>query len=164
MTIEEMKVEVERAKENGVYQAVVNAARAHGLDPAYVLAVCSRESDLTDQFGDDGHAVGPMQVDRRYCPAANRAAAAYEADGTKWDMPDVVDLGVEILAGDCAQAAARFPDFNWHKIAASAYNAGFTNAVYGVTLHGDSDKWTTGGNYGADVMARKALLEQIGVA
>ena len=46
------------------------------------------------------------------------------------------------------------------KVAASGYNCGMTNAIAGAQ-HGDSDKHTTGKNYGRDVMTRMAIFEEL---
>jgi hypothetical protein len=46
------------------------------------------------------------------------------------------------------------------KIAASGYNCGMQRAILG-TPHGDSDKLTTGKNYGRDVMTRMAMFAEL---
>ena len=67
------------------------------------------------------------------------------------------------MANNIAQARHAFPNLQEQqllKIAASAYNCGITRAITGAK-HGDSDKATTGQNYGRDVMARMAMFEEL---
>ncbi len=47
------------------------------------------------------------------------------------------------------------------KIAASGYNCGMGRKPIAGARHGDSDEHTTGHNYGADVMARMAIFEEL---
>jgi len=68
-----------------------------------------------------------------------------------------------MLAGNIAAAAEAFPDRSNEdhlKIAASGYNCGMTRAIADARA-GDSDAHTTGGDYGQDVMGRKALFDQL---
>ena len=67
------------------------------------------------------------------------------------------------MKDNIAQARHAFPNLNDQqllKIAASGYNCGITRAIKGAQ-HGDSDKVTTGKNYGRDVMTRMALFEEL---
>jgi hypothetical protein len=75
----------------------------------------------------------------------------------------LLQFGAQLLANNIAQARYVFPnlqDQQLLKIAASGYNCGITPAITGAQ-HGDSDKATTGKNYGRDVMTRMAMFEEL---
>ena len=150
MTLSEMQAELNASRAAGIAQLIYAAAEARSISQAWATAIGSRENDLVNSIGDDGHAVGVMQIDIRSWPTS----------------PDVlIGLGCQILAENLAWAQKTYPDYNedqWYKIASAAYNAGQGGAARGVAS-GDVDSVTTGGNYGADVLTRKALLEQLGL-
>ena len=162
MTLEEMKAQLDRANATGIAQTITAYAAKHGLDPAYALAIGSRETDLVNSIGDGGHGIGVMQVDTRFYGQAKKA----KADGSWETNPEVlINLGCQILAENIAWAKEVWPSYTysqWLKIAASAYNAGQGGAHAGVNV-GDCDYHTTGGDYGKDVMARGELLIQLGL-
>ena len=162
MKLADMQAEVHRAKATGIVDLIVAAAKAHGLDPAFALAIGSRENDLVNSLGDANHAVGVMQVDRRFWPEAQQA---YDDDSWETNPAALIGLGCQILADNLAWAQKTYPSYTedqWYKIAAAAYNAGTGGATNGIEI-GDCDKFTTGANYGADVCQRMALLKQLGV-
>lgn len=162
MTLSEMQAELNASRAAGIAQLIYAAAEARSISQAWATAIGSRENDLVNSIGDDGHAVGVMQIDIRSWPQA----VAAKADGSWQTSPDVlIGLGCQILAENLAWAQKTYPDYNedqWYKIASAAYNAGQGGAARGVAS-GDVDSVTTGGNYGADVLTRKALLEQLGL-
>ena len=68
-----------------------------------------------------------------------------------------------MLKNNIDTATQKFPNLSAQqhlKIAASGYNCGMGNALLGAQ-HGDSDKHTTGHNYGRDVMTRMAIFEEL---
>ena len=161
MKLADMQAEVHRAKATGIVDLIVAAAKAHGLDPAFALAIGSRENDLVNSLGDANHAVGVMQVDRRSWPEAQQAYV----DGSWETHPAaLIDTGCQILEDNLSWAKRAYPNYDddQHlKIAAAAYNGGCKTAMDGIR-EGDCDKFTTGRNYGSDVMGRMALLKQLG--
>jgi len=78
--------------------------------------------------------------------------------------PDpLIEFGAQILKDNIAAAKRAFPNFGDDqvlKIAASGYNCGVERAIE-AARHGDSDKPTTGHNYGRDVMTRKAIFDEL---
>ena len=75
----------------------------------------------------------------------------------------MIEFGAQLLQDNIRKAKAEFPNLSAPlqlKIAASSYNCGIRNAIIGAR-HGDSDKLTTGHNYGRDVMTRMAIFEEL---
>lgn len=133
----------------GILFAVAGAK--YGIDPFLLAAICDRESNgglaLTPPgpsgTGDGGHGRGLMQVDDR--------AHATWVHTHQWQDPATnIDMGARILAG----CIAEFP--RALSSAVAAYNCGAGN-VRRALLEGLSvDHLTTGRNYSADVLRRRA--------
>src|SRR5947207_1795313 len=85
--------------------------------------------------------------------ARQKAARDAREDGGWQTKPQpLIDSGARLLAQNVAAVKAHFPAFDEHqhlKIAASGYNCGVQRAIDGAK-EGDSDKHTTGHDYGAD--------------
>ena len=86
-------------------------------------------------------------------------------DGTwKTNPAALIDFGCQLLAHNIHLAAQHFPGMapeQQLKIAASGYNCGIKRAIEAQNAYNDSDHYTTGKDYGADVMARKAMLDDL---
>lgn len=132
-----------------------HAATASNFSSALLVAIGSRETNLRSIKGDGGHGFGVMQIDirsfRDYC--------------SKW-VPEEVEqnirFGAEVLSNKMSQvhdrATRKFPtaDDALH-VAVAAYNTG-VNAVNSWNAGRDPDEYTTGHDYGRDVMERAAWL------
>lgn len=138
-------------------------ANAHGFPTPFFFAIASRETNCINELGDfqngEFHGVGIVQIDIQH-PIARQAR-----DSGSWKTnPDpLIDFGAQILQANIAKAKQRFPNLSAEqqlKIAASGYNCGINRAITGAE-HGDSDKLTTGKNYGRDVMTRMATFEEL---
>jgi hypothetical protein len=139
-------------------------ATAKNFPATYFFAIASRETNCINELGDhqhDGfHGVGIVQIDIQH-PLARQAR-----DSGSWKTnPDpLIEFGAQILKDNIAAAKAAFPNFGDDqvlKIAASGYNCGMTRAIEAARNGGDSDKPTTGHNYGRDVMTRKAIFDEL---
>ena len=147
-----------RAKADGILAQLSRHAAAHNIELCYVVAIASRESDITNVIGDGGHGIGVMQIDTRSFPIALQM----RDDGTwKTDPEALIKVGCNLLAENLAWARQCYPGFSAYKIAAAAYNAGQGNASAGIREAGDCDKFTTPPPYGADVVVRSAIFRQI---
>ena len=159
----ELEAELNRAKQSDLFQILQGAADKHSLDLAYLLAIASRETGITNELGDFGHGVGVLQIDIRFHPIA---LTAKQTGSWKNDPAPLIDYGAGMLSHNVAWAKQTFPQYGrgdgsgWLKIGASAYNAGQGGATHGVR-QGDSDKFTTGGNYGADVLTRRQVFASL---
>ena len=139
------------------------SATSHGFPPAFFMAIASRETNCINELGDfqhgEFHGVGIIQIDIQH-PIAREAR---DSGSWKTDPDPLIEFGAQLLENNIAQATSAFPDLNAQqqlKIAASGYNCGMTRAITGAK-HGDSDKLTTGKNYGRDTMTRMALFEEL---
>jgi hypothetical protein len=150
-TGDDLKRQLRTAKANGLFAALQAGAKKHGLSLPYVLAIASRETNITNELGDGGNGVGPMQLDRR--------SHSIPADW-RTNPAGIVDQCCAFLAGLITWAKREYPAYNTLKIAAAAYNAGEGGASRGVT-EGNCDAHTTGGDYGGDVLKRAAVFAQL---
>ncbi len=127
------------------------AGRRHGVPPALLAAIASRESrggSALDRNGrgDGGNGFGLMQVDRRY---HSPAGGPYSREH--------IDQAAGILKGMLNQVKARHPDWSPEQQlrgAVAAYNSGAGNVQ---TIAG-MDRGTTGNDYSNDVWARAQEL------
>jgi hypothetical protein len=138
-------------------------ATAHDFPSSFFMAIASRETNCINELGDfqhgEFHGVGIIQIDIQH-PIARQAR-----DSGSWKTnPDpLIEFGAQLLANNIAQAHKTFPTLDQQhqlKIAASGYNCGMGNAIKGAQ-NGDSDKLTTGKDYGRDVMTRMAIFEEL---
>jgi hypothetical protein len=138
-------------------------ATAHGFPPPFFMGIASRETNCINELGDfqggEFHGVGIIQIDIQH----ELARKARDSGSWKTDPDPLLEFGAELLEHNIAEAHKAFPHLNDQqllKIAASGYNCGITRAIKGAQ-QGDSDKVTTGKNYGRDVMTRMALFEEL---
>jgi hypothetical protein len=162
----ELQIELQRLRASGLDGKLTEQAEAHGLPPALLFAIASRETNCVNRLGDwqngEAHGVGIVQIDIQH------AAARQARDDGSWrtNPQPLIALGAQLLADNLRQARQAFPGAGadqHFKIAASGYNCGMGAAIAGARK-GDSDQCTTGHDYGADVMARMKgfaeLMEQ----
>ncbi len=132
-------------------QAFVDVGRKHGVPPALLAAICSRESRAgasldSRGLGDNGNGFGLMQVDFRY---HKPAGGPYSKEH--------IDQAAGILKSMLKEVAAKHPDWSAEQQlrgAVVAYNAGPGNVQ---SLSG-MDRGTTGDDYSNDVWARAQKL------
>jgi peptidoglycan hydrolase-like protein with peptidoglycan-binding domain len=135
-------------KYKGSFEA---AAAKHGLPPALLAAICSRESRAgavldRNGRGDGGNGFGLMQIDFRYHKPAGGPHSAQH-----------IDQAAGILKGMLNEVKRNHPDWppeQQLRGAVAAYNSGTGNVK---TLSG-MDRGTTGNDYSNDVWARAQAL------
>ena len=157
MTPEEARSQFDAAKANSILGDIQQAAEQFALPVDLLLAIASRETNITNELGDGGHGVGVMQIDVRYHPIAQQMIV-----NGRWQKPAgrlaLIRQGAKILAGNVAAAQDHIHDPNQAlRVATAGYNCGIHNAIVG-HYEGDCDAYTTGHNYSADVFARRALF------
>jgi peptidoglycan hydrolase-like protein with peptidoglycan-binding domain len=131
--------------------AFESAAKKHGLPPALLAAIASRESRggaALDRsgHGDGGNGFGLMQVDHRYHSAKGGPYSAQH-----------IDQAAGILKGMLNTVKKNHPDWpaaQQLRGAVAAYNSGTGNVQ---TIAG-MDRGTTGNDYSNDVWARAQAL------
>lgn len=120
----------------------------YGLPPYLLGAIASRETNMKNVMGDGGNGVGMFQRDKR---AWNLSAA--DISSLLADVPTQIKLAASLLA-------ANYKSLSDWKAAAAAYNAGAGAVKWRKALGLDVDGGTTGRDYGADVLARQAVLQK----
>ena len=158
----ELLHQLHRLRDTGFADKLAHHANAHGFPVAYFYAIASRETNCVNELGDfqggENHGVGIVQIDIQH----DIARQARDSGSWKTNPDPLIEFGAQILASNIGQARHHFPAFDQHqvlKIAASGYNGGMGRAIPDAE-QGDSDRRTTGHDYGADVMARMAIFEK----
>ncbi len=162
-TVHDIQIQLARSHNTGFLDKLSQQAAANGFAPSFFFAIASRETNCVNELGDlqhgEAHGIGIVQIDIQH-PIALQA----RNDGSWQTNPDpLIAFGAQLLADNLRLAWQTFPQMTADqqlKVAASGYNCGMGNAIAGARS-GDSDQRTTGHNYGADVLARKALFEQV---
>jgi hypothetical protein len=125
------------------YPFLITVEKKYKLPTFLLFAVGSRETNLTNEVGDYGHGHGMFQLDNR-----------------SHSIPAGFDQNVNAQAEKAGSMLADFISF-WGsdlKAAVSSYNCGTGGARNGINDYGNSDANTAGGNYGDDVLGRRAYL------
>ena len=141
------------ARIRGLMDYFHEAAARHNLPVSLLLAIASRESSMglsldANWAGDNGNGIGIMQIDRRYHPdfTGRHANADHQAN---------IHYGAQYLAGLIRQFSGDLGS------AVAAYNAGPTRVRSALSSGLPADAVTTGRDYSADVLRRKALIESL---
>jgi len=161
-TRQDLETQVARVRANGTLALYQRAAEAHGLPVALVVAIASRETNCQNELGDydsddSPRAVGSMQLDVQH-QLARQAIADGSWRDNQWP---IIDACCAILAAGAAWARATWPTYTerqWLKLCCDAYNGGEGGAAAGAR-HGNADLYTTGHDYGSDVLERMDVLE-----
>jgi len=122
----------------------------HGLPPALLAAIASRESragsGLSNGYGDNGNGYGLMQVDKRY----------HKLSGGPFSR-EHIDQAAGILKASFLAVQEKHPDWPHEQQlrgGVTAYNSGVRNVQ---TIKG-MDEGTTGDDYSNDTWARAQYL------
>ncbi|MFD8777513.1 peptidoglycan-binding protein [Streptomyces sp. NPDC059916] len=122
---------------------IPDVEKAHGLPANLLLAVGSRETNLTNKIGDGGHGFGVWQRDNRW----------HDVDETYLtDVRKQADDAATLLAANYKALT------NWG-YAVAAYNRGLTGVKDALAAGKSPDSVTAGGDYAADVLGRLAHLQ-----
>jgi hypothetical protein len=150
-------------RHTGFADKLAQHAAANSFPVPFFFAIASRETNCINELGDfqhgEFHGVGIVQIDIQH----SLARQARDSGTWKTNPDPLLEFGAKILAANIAKAQQQFPQLNVQqqlKIAASGYNCGLERAITGAQ-HGDSDKLTTGHDYGRDVMTRTAIFEEL---
>ena len=151
-------------RNTGFADKLKQQATANNLPTQFFFGIASRETNcrniLGDQINGQFHGVGIVQIDIQH-PIARNARDT----GTWKTNPDpLIEFGAQMLANNLKLAQQKFPTLTAEqhlKIAASGYNCGMGNALKGQQQFGDSDKRTTGHDYGRDVLNRMAVFSEL---
>ncbi len=163
-TLQDVTIQLRRLQQTGFDEMLSQQAQANGFAASFFYAIASRETNCVNELGDvqsDGaHGVGIVQIDIQH-PLALQAR---NTGSWHTNPAPLIALGARLLAENIAQVRHALPNLSSDqqlKVVASGYNCGVARAIAAVKNGQDCDVHTTGANYGADVMARKALFEQL---
>jgi hypothetical protein len=163
ITKKELLNQLHSLRHTGFAPKLEQQATAHGFAPAFFFAIASRETNCINELGDfqhgEFHGVGIIQIDIQH----DIARKARDSGSWKTNPDPLIEFGAGLLQNNIKQAEEAFANFEPQqqlKIAASGYNCGMQRAITGAH-HGDSDQFTTGKNYGRDVMTRMAIFEEL---
>jgi len=134
--------EFKRARKS--YPVIEAAEKQLGLPQFLLFAIGSRETNLTNEVGDFGHGHGMFQLDDRSHTIPPGFDKSVTAQATK--AADMMKSLIHHYPGDL-------------KAACAAYNTGTGNVDAGIRDTGNPDAYTTGHNYGADVIGRMMYLQ-----
>lgn len=143
MDITPADLDAEYARALAAWPFLHDVEVSHQLPYQLLLAVGSRETNLTNEIGDGGHGHGVFQLDDRSHP-----------------IPAGFDQNVAVQAITAAvMLSSLLAEFNGDiRAALVGYNAGAGVAAYN-RAHGlDIDTGTAGGDYSADTSARWQYL------
>src|SRR5438093_3717205 len=158
---QELARQAAKAKTRGWAGIMRQAEQRHDLPAGLLLAIASRETNMEDIVGDGGHGRGLFQIDDGAHGdwLAQHGAAA---PGTIPPLAEAADLAATLLDQNRAFAKSNGVAADQVLVfAVSAYNAGPRGALAGHES-GDSDRRTTGGDYGRDVLERLDAIRKPG--
>jgi hypothetical protein len=128
----------------------IKVGEKHGLPPALLAAIASREtrggSGLSNGYGDHGNGYGLMQVDKRY----------HKLSGGPFSR-EHIDQAAGILKASFLAVQEKHPDWPYEQQlrgGVTAYNSGVRNVQ---SIKG-MDEGTTGDDYSNDTWARAQYL------
>jgi hypothetical protein len=161
----QLQLQLNRLNTTGFAAKLAQAAQADGFPVAFFYAIASRETNCQNILGDkqsDGfHGVGIVQIDIQ-----NPIAKQARDDGSWQTNPDpLINFGGKLIASNWIQVKHILPNLSDNdqlKVVAAGYNCGVGRSIRAAGFAAaDPDIFTTGKDYGKDVMARMAIFTQL---
>jgi hypothetical protein len=160
----------QHAKASGWLPYFAKAGKDYDFDPALLMAIASRETNMQNIVGDGGHGYGLMQIDIR-------SYGEWVSSGAWREVAQGIEKGAQVLDQKMCQIhggaekvltiggytfrGASFPTTEAAiRVAVAAYNSGLW-AYYCFSKGEDPDRLTTGRNYSKDVMGRYAAFRAL---
>lgn len=161
---DQLLIQLRRLRTSGLDLLLAEFGAANNLTTAFIFAIASRETNCQNILGDkqaDGfHGVGVIQIDIQH-PIA---LAARDSGSWQTSPGPLIKFGCTLLAADIIQVKHVLPQLSATndilRVAASGYNCGIERAIRAAG-QGNADKFTTGGDYGQDVVARMTMFQDI---
>lgn len=174
ITKAQLKAQVESLSD-AARKAVRKATEGHPhVDEPLLLAMMSRETGMKNIVGDGGHGRGGWQQDDRYLGPwlksvkgcdSGKSTPKYDSAFPKGHVPTITDGArkcAQLIEANVVEVTRQKVRFGSRlKVAVSAYNAGLGGAMEGYNGYNDSDHFTTGRDYAADVLARRNALKKL---
>jgi hypothetical protein len=161
---DQLLTQLRRLRASGFDLLLTEFGAANNLPTAFVFAIASRETNCKNILGDkraDGfHGVGIIQIDIQH-PIA---LAARDSGAWQTNPGPLIDFGCTLLAADIIQVKHVLADVTATneilRVAAAGYNCGIGRAIQAAG-QGNPDEFTTGGDYGKDVIARMTIFQDM---
>lgn len=146
------------------------AGTDYDFDPLLLMAIASRETNIRNIVGDNGHGYGIMQIDDRsfpeWChsgvwrdPEQAILKGAHVLDGKRTNVQK--NQGKKVKFGDKTFIGApNLTETEIITIATSSYNCGWW-AYYNFSRGNDVDKNSTGKDYSKDVFNRLSVFIEL---
>lgn len=174
-TPHDLRLQFERIVSDGWLQHFFDASIASFIPSETLIAIASRESNITQIVGDGGNGYGIMQIDVRSFPIFVTSNA--------WkDVRQNIFMGASVLSDKRSDLVLNFdrrisigPDSKGNhalvdvprvehldmvkRISLAMYNGGRW-AIYQYVNYGNPDRTTTGGDYSSDVIEREELFRE----
>lgn len=145
MNISEIDLENEFKRAISEWSFIPSIERQYHLASMTLFAVGSRETNLTNEVGDNGHGNGVWQLDNRSHTIPS---------GFNSDVMQQATYAARMLIGLLAEFNSRYD------CAFAAYNAGSGTVQYNLERGLSVDSGTAGNDYGADVLSRMHFLQE----
>lgn len=170
----EIQAQFAHLRSTGLDTLLATHATANGFPRSFLFAIASRETNCQNILGDiendQAHGVGIIQIDVQH-PIAQQAR---DSGSWKTNPEPLIDFGAKLLAANLVQVKHILVDLrsptdkfvnngpnDLLRVTASGYNCGVSRAITAARTGGDCDPFTTGKDYGRDVIARMALFEAL---
>ena len=146
----------EHAVSQGWIKHFTDAAKQTGVPAALLMAIASRETEmgtsplLKNWRGDRGHGRGLMQIDDRWHQAYT---STHRDDDHRSNIFYAANLVRQLQKNRITMGNLR--------LVAASYNCGPGGVRKAIEAGKDPDVYTTGGNYGCDVLARMKHFEDL---
>jgi hypothetical protein len=174
----QLRKQLDKAERLGWVQSCKDAGAQFNIEPALLLAIGSRETNLDERYlrvaGDGGNGYGLTQADKRYRPEFVTSGKWKEARECFLLTADMLRHALDEVAGwegktikgrfrsgqEFQFVCPKLTDEQRLQIVIAGYNCGTPTAAYHLSQGRGPDHGTTGKNYSADVLYRKEFFEK----
>jgi len=144
-----------RARERGWIAFFAEAAQTFNFPVALLIAIASRETNMRNIIGDNGHGHGIMQIDDRSFPDFTSSPRAKDPRQNILKGGEVLNgkrrfLSNKGVSGDLLMRGS-----------VAAYNGGESRVFTAIKEGRNVDSVTTNRNYSADVLARSGIFREL---
>lgn len=150
-TVSDLRLQFKRAKAVGWLETFTKCSHKYSIPLEILLGVGSRETNIRNILGDDGHGHGIMQVDDRSYPLWCKS-------GEWMDPHKSIDMGAYVLSLKIAKASKTGNAAL--RVGIASYNVG-SKAIEDYLRFKNPDRRTTGHDYSADVLRRAKVFRGI---
>jgi hypothetical protein len=166
----DLKKQLQRANKSGWIPFFEKAGKDYKFSTHILMAIASRETNMRNIMGDNGHGHGIMQIDDGSYPDWCHSGLWKDVNAGIQQGALVLDHKREMIRnGQGKKLTVKRTTFTGKpnltnaellRTAIAAYNSGLW-AYWGLSERGDPDCRTTEKNYSSDVLARAAIFKKL---